>query len=640
MKIKNVHITNYKSLKDINIPFNSYGSRSNKSNSIFLVGINESGKSAILNALSLIKKGLDEVNYEEDCYLESQESNEYIQILVDFDDFNINLWKKTIIEKIGLPENFVKNIKFLKVQKHLYINNEYWDSDFIIEINDELPFYQFVIETSQKTVNNKVVSTEAIKKLIENNSEITEKEITKENAESYLLDKQKILTREILQELISTKLMSVFEANIPKIQIWKPSPEYLINDTISLEGFKENTSISIPLRNIFNVYGLKTDDEIKTTIERALKNQARRDELQNKISAIITRHINKIWKEHKIKIRVSINGSDCQVHVEDNDKEFTYYTMNQRSDGFKQFISLILSLSAQNVCNNLKDNVILIDEPEVHLHPSGVRYMRDEILKIGKNNFVFVATHSHYMVDTTCPERHWIVTKNEIKTSLRQIDENTPVEDDAVLASAFGLNLFKELLPKNILIVEGVDDKSVISHTFQKLNSKVFHSIKTAKGASKAYSIASLLSEEEIPAFFIFDDDKEGADYKKKIIENFSNCFNENNVFTIRDVCGTLPNKCTLEDLMPTEFVRSFFESELDTNLTLVDNLPVLKQITDQVRSLRENKQKLDSLKVKLSVKFINDFNSKQKLTTNSQRIVSFINDLSTKIDSYEHSNS
>jgi predicted ATP-dependent endonuclease of OLD family len=334
--------------------------------------------------------------------------------------------------------------------------------------------------------------------------------------------------------------------------------------------FKEDPSISIPLRNLFHLYGKTDNEQIKQTIERALKDQARRDELQNKMSSDITKHVNKIWQEHKIKIRVSINGSDCQVHVEDRDKEFAYYKMNQRSDGFKQFISLILSLSTQNASKSLKNCIILIDEPEVHLHPSGVRYMRDEILKIGKNNSIFVATHSHYMVDTLCPERHWIVTKNKTMTSISQISEETSIEDDAVLASAFGLNLFKELLPRHIIVVEGLDDKSIFSHAINRLDNKLFCSIKVAKGASKAYSIAALLADEKISAFFLFDDDKEGRDYKGRIIENYSKSFSTKNVFTLYDVYNKLPQKCTIEDLFPISFVKSFFEKELKKSFTII----------------------------------------------------------------------
>ena len=39
---------------------------------------------------------------------------------------------------------------------------------------------------------------------------------------------------------------------------------------------------------------------------------------------------------------------------------------------------MILGMSAANSTNNLKNRVLIIDEPENHMHPSGIKYMRDE----------------------------------------------------------------------------------------------------------------------------------------------------------------------------------------------------------------------------------------------------------------------
>lgn len=632
MRIKSIEINNYRSIQHLIIPFDCYGEKPNDSNTVFLVGINESGKSAILEAINLIQIGAEDVEYEKDCFLEAQEKNGSVEIFADMEIKDIEYWRRQISEKLGLEKEFTKLLNIKNLRKYISLDNEFYDSgyDLDIEVDENLPLFQYVIIQEPSTVDADT-PVNSIKKLSEANAILDE--INKENAESFLMQNQKLLSLTALENIIVDKLEDSFESHIPRIQFWKSSPEYLINDTISLEKFKEDTSLSIPLRNIFHLFGKTTDSSIKETIERALKNQARRDELQNKISSDITKHVNKIWKEHKIKIRVSINGKECQVHVEDKDKEFTYYTMNQRSDGFKQFISLILSLSTQNASKDLNNNIILIDEPEVHLHPSGVRYMRDEILKIGKNNIVFVATHSQYMVDTDCMERHYIISKEKTKTRLSKVDENTHFEDDTVLMSAFGLNLFKELLPKNILIVEGSDDKSVISHAINLTQDNCHFAIKVAKGASKTYGIASLLSEENVSAFFLFDDDKEGRDYKNKIIENYSKSFSERNTFTLKDICTTLPSKCTLEDLFPLDFVKSFFEREIGENLTLDEKTPFLKQIIDQTRILRENKDKLDHLKIKLAEEFKTKFSDHDNLVNNAPKLIQFIKELKNKLN-------
>lgn len=598
MRIKQVRILNYKSLKEVIIPFEEYGNYSKKSKSTFFVGLNETGKSAILESLSYVNKDLSEIDYEDICFKNSIDNDEYIELFIELEVKINKYWIKHLKDKCGIPELVAGNLKILNVRKNTYIKPSVENTSYSVKVEGD-NLFRYLIENEE---------IESIR-----SKNYIKRKITEQNATSFLKPNQKLLTESYLEEMIGEKLDGVFEINIPKVQIWKPKKEYLINDSIDLNLFKEDTSISVPLKNIFNICGYDTDDKIKLVIERALKKQEKSDELKDKMSITISKHLNKIWKEHKIKIIISINGNNCQVFIEDNDKKHNYYRMEQRSEGFKQFVSLILSLSATNETNKLRNRIILIDEPEVHLHPSGIRYMRDEIIKIGKNNNVFVSTHSHYMVDTNCPERHWIVKKEKAETSVNQIGKNSSIEDDDVLMSAFGLNLFKELLPRNILVVEGGDDKQIISHLLKLFQISNF-SIKSAGGASKSPGIASLLINESVPAFILFDDDKEGKDNKKKILDKFKDSYNKSNVFTLRDLIGDIPNNSTIEDLMPTEFVTDFFNKEMSKKFTLENNKPFIIQLKEQDVRLK-NKYKLESLKVKLSNEFINKYNSKTKMS-------------------------
>lgn len=620
MKIKNVKIKNFKSICELDIPFEKYGIDGKSSNSTFFVGINESGKSSVLEALSLIKEGLHNINYADYCYKPAYDNNEYIDIYVDLEIENHKFWSEHFVKTCLLPEKLSINIKIKKIEKNLYLKDETAESQINIEIED-LQLFEYIKNSSDEVGFLKDL----------NNIDET---ITSSNAHTFYQPNQIELTKDDLEGLLSEKLGEIIENSIPKITIWKPEPEYLISTKINLNEFKENTNISILLKNIFHIYGKTKDSDIKETIERALSTQEKCDELKDKMTSTVTKHLNKIWKEHKIKIVISINSENCQIFVEDKDKKHAYYKLNQRSDGFKQFVSLMLSLSALNDSNQLKNNIILIDEPEVHLHPSGVRYMRDELLKIGKNNQLFISTHSHYMVDTSCPERHWIVTKESSETKIKQINENTPIEDDAVLASAFGLNLFKELLPKNIIVVEGGDDKEVILHALNKLKSNFFYSIKSAGGASKAPGIASLLSNEKIPAFFLFDDDKEGKDNMRKIIDNQKDSFSEQNVFTIKNILNSLPKDSTLEDLLPISYVTSFFNKEMEDSFTLNEETAIIFQLKQQNENLKNNKSKMDSLKLKLSKNFTNDFNTKSKIERDAPKLTNFINAFTSKIES------
>jgi predicted ATP-dependent endonuclease of OLD family len=624
MKINRVNINNYKSIKEIEIPFQVYGEGASKSNTTFLVGINESGKTAILEALSFINTGLELVDYDSCCFKPAYDDNSYIDIFIHLETENSSYWQKRIIEKCAIPDALSRKIKFKSIVKNIFKDAKGAYSQYKVKI-ENLSCYEYLVETIQQTVNSKVINTEKIKLIKEANH--IQEIISESNAMSFLSDNQEILTQDKIEEILSEKLYSVFEINLPKVLIWKAKPEYLINSIIDLDVFKETPDISLPLKYMFNLIGKDTNDKIKIAIERALKSQEKSDELKDHLTDAVTRTLNKKWKEHKVKLLVSINGSNCQVQVQDKDAKNKYYTFHQRSDGFKQFVSLILSLSLLNDSNKLVNNLILIDEPEIYLHPSGVMEMRDEILKIGHNNKVFVATHSHYMIDTTCPERHWIVKKEKSQTSIIQINECTPIEDDAVISAAFGLNLFKELLPKNILVVEGNDDKIVFLHCLGKIANKFFYTIKSAGGASKMPGIAAMLNNERVPAFFLFDDDKEGVENKKKILDNYKDYFNSNNVFTIRDIESTIPQKSTIEDLMPPEFVKDFFKNELSKEFNIEESKPIINQLKSQDSRLNE-KQKLDSLKLKLAKKYLEKYETKALIEAQSLKMNSFINKL------------
>lgn len=661
MKIKSVTIKNYKSIKEITIPFEEYGVGNKKSKTALLVGINESGKSAILEALNLINREYEDVSYEDCCFKLAADKDEDIIINVNLKIEYPDYWTKHIKKNCEFPDELCKKIRFKNITKNIKIySDESEHSSYSVEI-DDFSNYEYVIETNKiVTPGKKIVITPAkyqfvngVKKLIpavtkqsQPTTTITKEikslkkvnniktEITQDYT-NYIKQNQEVIDIQYIKKKIESELYSIFEINIPKVQIWRPSEKYLLNSVINLDEFKDNPNISIPLKNMFHIYGKIENKDIKSCIEKALSKQEKCDELIAKMSNAVTKHLNKIWKEHKISIKISINGVRCEVFIEDKDRKHSYFKMNQRSEGFKQFVSLILSLSAQNESQNLSGNLIIIDEPEVHLHPSGIKYMRDELLKLGKKNQVFVATHSPYMVDTDSPERHWIVEKKKSETKIKQVNEDTPIEDDAVLKAAFGLSTFRELLPENMIIVEGGDDKAILLHVIDKLESKFFYSIKSAGGASKTLAIASFLNEEKLSAFFLFDDDKDGKDHQRKIIANYKESFTENNTLTIKCICNALPDNSTIEDLLPLEFVKSYFETELDVSLSLDNEEPVLFQIKKQYTKAKRKKiekDKLNSLKLELSKKFIEIYNSKKKIENEAPKIAEFTKALINKL--------
>jgi predicted ATP-dependent endonuclease of OLD family len=407
---------------------------------------------------------------------------------------------------------------------------------------------------------------------------------------------------------------------IPEIIFWKPDEKHLITEHVSLKAFSQNPDSSLPLKNIFHIYGKIQNNEISDTISKALKSPERKAELQDTLSEKVTKHVNDIWKEHKVNFKFTIDGDLLNTVVEDKLKKYRYFNMKQRSEGFKQFTSMILSLSAKNTGDTLDNNVILIDEPETHLHPSGIQYMRKELLKIGKKNQVLISTHSNFMIDTSTMDRHWIMEK-DTESKIHRVDENKSLHDEEVVSRAFGIEIMKELLPKNILIVEGKCDKIVIEMLLNHFGENISYSVKNAGGCSKVYSVASILAAEDFSPFVFLDSDDEGIKAKNDILKNLKENYTRNTVKTINDLGYSVTNKASIEDLYPRNLVKSFLLEEHKIDIDTHKDKPVIETIKILDDSFK-NKEKQTKLKTNLSEKFLLDYNNKELLEKDAPELI------------------
>ena len=84
-------------------------------------------------------------------------------------------------------------------------------------------------------------------------------------------------------------------------------------------------------------------------------------------------------------------------------------------------------ISVQNKSKQISGNILIIDEPEIGLHPSGVQFLRQELERISKNNLVMIATHSIFMIDNNIIDRHFIVEKENEITAIPFVTSCAPV---------------------------------------------------------------------------------------------------------------------------------------------------------------------------------------------------------------------
>lgn len=359
MILKKVEISNYRSIEKLKIDINQL---SDKSYTYGLIGVNEAGKSSILKALAL------------------KDSIRIIKPnLKDFRDLN---------KPIEVTYSYTLSSKEAAHYKKL--------------------LYQIIEERKGIQIN-----------LSEIKLRISINKTTLQKVDYNLLFPSLLISDEKIIKKIESLILLEFRNNTHNSIFWVAEDKFLISKPINLQNFANSpNSTSIPLKNCFKLAGI---DNISERIS-LLSDSTEREHLQDDLGEIVTNYINKVWKKHPIKITFNISDSLINFHVKDLNSKGKAKTVDQRSDGFKQFISFLLTISVQNMNDDLSNSILLLDEPETHLHPKAQQNLLEELVNITKsrnNNITFFATHSNYMVDKNELSRNYKVEKPKDETVLK-----------------------------------------------------------------------------------------------------------------------------------------------------------------------------------------------------------------------------
>lgn len=384
MRLQSITIKNYRSIADVKFPVSEIDNGYTYS----LIGVNESGKSSFLKAISLIG-GIEPILFPQDFQDESK------PVTIDFDyileDNDLSLLKEELKNK-AFPEDLLSKVSI----KGILVKA-------IFEANASATLEKKV----EFILDNDIFGTHTL-----SGSDVVIKAGAPEEED---LDVKRYFEENLLDFVLTRFHGIVF---------WRSEPKFLITDPINLDSFAvDPENFSIPLKNCFELAGIS---DIATEVNKIKTNPAEKNNLQEKLGDVVTEHIKKVWPGHPINIKFQIDDTSLTFLVEDDGVKYKSKTTAQRSDGFKQFVSFLLSVSAQNSNSKLTRTILLLDEPETHMHPQGQENLRDELIKISKsdsNNIVIFATHSNFMIDKSYMDRSFrVFKKGNEKTQVVRID--------------------------------------------------------------------------------------------------------------------------------------------------------------------------------------------------------------------------
>ncbi|SHO45106.1 conserved hypothetical protein [Nitrosotalea sinensis] len=137
-------------------------------------------------------------------------------------------------------------------------------------------------------------------------------------------------------------------------------------------------------------------------LEEVQNSPSRLIKLLNTSSRRLSERLNPAWKGDPIHVELRWNpGNVLSVVISDVHRDGTVTNtglLNRRAEGFKWTFSFIVNFAAETQKAELKEAILLLDEPARNLHPAQQRGISDLLKGLAGSNQILYATHSPFMI--------------------------------------------------------------------------------------------------------------------------------------------------------------------------------------------------------------------------------------------------
>lgn len=172
----------------------------------------------------------------------------------------------------------------------------------------------------------------------------------------------------------------------------------------------------------------------------------------------LTRDLRRVWGDEQLTLRLIADGQYLKVMVVDD--LGVEVELDQRSEGFRWLVSFFVVFRAQ-ATDDLKNAVLLLDEPGLSLHALKQQEFRKTISLLGEDNQIIYSTHSPFMVGSDELDLVRIVEMpsreegTKVHTRVQVDDPRSIFPLQAALGYELAQTLFAQ---KKNLVCEGVTD--------------------------------------------------------------------------------------------------------------------------------------------------------------------------------------
>lgn len=255
------------------------------------------------------------------------------------------------------------------------------------------------------------------------------------------------------------KLVDYFKKNDIKsyqetISSFKVLPKLIYIPTeINFSEVKTETTNFYKGYSFFNMVDFNMIKDIPSYIVSRIMYMLNQDETLTMLDARkkVTEEINGIFNilELDVKLKgISRDGKNMPIFENSQGEEFD---INELSSGEKQLFLRTLSIKMLEP----EDSIILIDEPELSLHPKWQQQIIKVYQSIGKNNQIIVATHSPHILGSVPSENIIILSKNEenkiVPITGEELYSSYGQTSDRILEDIMGMKSARNIEVQNLL---------------------------------------------------------------------------------------------------------------------------------------------------------------------------------------------
>jgi predicted ATPase len=408
-------------------------------------------------------------------------------------------------------------------------------------------------------------------------------ELSNENIESLKEPLSEKYTNDIdeLSYHLDSELNTIILKYLPKVVYWEHNNNYILSsETLFSEILSKSNlnEISRPLVNIFRIgLGIRNYTDLKDKIEEIQNDSNERSRIAKTLNKKINEYIKKVWGDYDQDINITLEKEQIRIEFYDPKKDnASYYNMEERSQGCQTFLSFLLTIGAEAKHGVIKNTILLLDEPESHLHPSGVRFMLKELIKISENNnFVAYATHSIFLIDRENLDRHIILKKQAETTHIipANVGRIGYFIQEEVIYNALDVNINSDFTASSDFnfVFEGDGDAVLFEHYYNVVLSKDTNrpfklSLTSFFQGGKCSDIIKYFSHKPIKLttkwVFVLDKDKPADELKQFLESKFKGYIGKDILIFQYSTPKFINKEIELEDLLPAQIL---INSYIDT---------------------------------------------------------------------------